>query len=170
MYPLNSGIINVKNNNNFKSASDSNSKDNSKTQSNNQSITIGIDTHNNNIKSLQNNGNTCNIECEVNKDDLQSNKNQNQKSNTTSSESVTSVTCVTATPPQYPCYFCGNDFKTNIDFDMALHLLEFHKQKLLKLPIKGNLDVREDYLISLTKRKLRENSKMEEISQDDESC
>ena len=38
----------------------------------------------------------------------------------TPSESVTSVTTVTDMPPKYPCYFCGNGYSTNIDFDMEL--------------------------------------------------
>ncbi|VFJ12607.1 hypothetical protein [Candidatus Nitrosocosmicus franklandus] len=71
---------------------------------------------------------------------------------------VTGVTSVTALPPQYPCYFCGNDYKTGIDFDMELHLLEKHKQQMLRLPIKGNLDNRSEYLVQLTKKKIRDES------------
>jgi hypothetical protein len=68
---------------------------------------------------------------------------------------VTGVTFVTALPPRYPCYFCGNDYKTCIDFDMELHLIEKHKDQMLKLPIKGNLEKRGGYLVQLTKKKMR---------------
>jgi hypothetical protein len=40
---------------------------------------------------------------------------------------------------------------------MELHLHEKHKDQLLKLPIRGSLDKREEYVISLTKKKLIEN-------------
>lgn len=74
----------------------------------------------------------------------------------TPSESVRSVRSVMhALPPPktYPCMFCS-DYSTHIDFDMQLHLLEKHKRELLKLPIKGNLDKREDWVIEETKRKV----------------
>ena len=86
----------------------------------------------------------------------------------THSESVTSVTTVTDLPPKYPCYYCGNGYSTNIDFDMELHLLEKHKDQLLKLPIRGSLDKREEYAISLTKKKMIENS-AEDLNDEEES-
>jgi hypothetical protein len=69
---------------------------------------------------------------------------------------VTGVTSVTALPPQYPCYFCGSDYKTCIDFDMELHLLEKHRYQMIKLPIKGNLDKKSEYLVQFTKKKIRD--------------
>lgn len=80
---------------------------------------------------------------------------------------VTSVTSVTALPPQYPCYFCGNNYKSNIDFDMELHLLERHKQQMLKLPINGNLDRRGEYLVQLTKKKMRGENPVGDFDDDD---
>jgi hypothetical protein len=41
---------------------------------------------------------------------------------------------------------------------MELHLLEKHKGQLLNLPITGNLDKREQYVISLVKKKMIKNS------------
>ena len=61
-------------------------------------------------------------------------------------------------PPKYPCLFCGNQYKTHIDFDMELHLVEKHKDRLLRLPISGNLDKRIEYVINQTKRKMYEES------------
>ena len=92
----------------------------------------------------------------------------NQNKTYTPSESVISVTTVTNMPPMYPCYFCGNGYSTNIDFDMELHLHENHKDQLLKLPIRGNLDKREEYVISLTKKKMIENS-TEDLNDEEES-
>jgi hypothetical protein len=77
------------------------------------------------------------------------------KSIYTSLKGVMGVTSVTALPPQYPCYFCDHDYRTCIDFDMELHLLEKHRYQMVKLPIKGNLDKRSEYLIQLTKKKMR---------------
>ncbi len=77
---------------------------------------------------------------------------------TTPSNYVTSVTRVTAPLPQYPCFFCGNSYKTRIDFDMELHLVEFHKKQLLRLPVKGGIDRRLEYVIAKTKHKVLENS------------
>ncbi len=81
----------------------------------------------------------------------------NQNKTYTPLKSVTSVTPVTNLP-EYPCYFCGNEYTTYKDFDMELHLHEKHKDQLLKLPIGGNLDKREEYVIALTKKKMTENS------------
>ncbi len=85
---------------------------------------------------------------------------------TTPLNCVTSVTCVTAPLPQYPCYFCGTNYKTHIDFDMELHLIEFHKEKLIRLPFRGNMDRRLEYVIAKTKQRVLENSV--EPSDDDE--
>jgi hypothetical protein len=86
----------------------------------------------------------------------------NQNKTYTPSESVTTVTTVTSLPPKYPCYYCGNSYSTNIDLDMELHLHENHRDQMLKLPIKGNLDKREEYVISLTKKRMVENSLVDE--------
>ena len=102
---------------------------------------------------------------EKNRIGLKNNVNNNTP---TPSESVTSVTSVTNMPPKYPCYFCGNAYSTNIDFDMELHLLENHKGELLKLPVKGNMDKREKCVISLTKKKMMENS-TEDLKNEEES-
>ncbi len=84
-----------------------------------------------------------------------------QKNMDTPPESVTSVPSVTNFPPRYPCMFC-TDYFTNIDFDMEIHLREKHKERLLNLPIKGNLDKREEYVVALIKRKMIANSVEEE--------
>jgi hypothetical protein len=55
----------------------------------------------------------------------------------------------------------------HIDFDMELYLHENHKDQLLKLPIRGSLDKREEYVISLTKKKMIENS-TEDVNDDEE--
>lgn len=55
-------------------------------------------------------------------------------------------------PVSYPCYFCL-EYTTFIDFDMELHLIEKHKQDLLKLPIGGNTDYRIHYVIDKMKGK-----------------
>lgn len=85
-------------------------------------------------------------------------KEIDSKSIYTPLKGVTGVTSVTAFLPQYPCYFCGHNYKTHIDFDMELHLLEKHKQQMLRLPIKGNLDRRGEYLVQLTKKRMRDES------------
>jgi hypothetical protein len=71
----------------------------------------------------------------------------------TASGSVRSVRSAMQAPKIYPCMFCS-DYSTHIDFDMELHLLEKHKQQLLRLPIKGNLDKREDWVIAETKKRM----------------
>lgn len=174
MYPHSSDRINIKNNNSSNITTSVNSdKEKDKKQIRIRGITTAIDgdDNNNNVRSPPYNENTRNIECEVNKSDFKITKNENDKTLTTPSNRVTSVTSVTAkpSPPQYPCYFCGTNYKTNIDFDMALHLLEFHKQQLLKLPMRGNLDAREDYLIKVAKINLQYNSTIKEFSEDDET-
>jgi hypothetical protein len=68
----------------------------------------------------------------------------------TPSESVRSVRSVMQLPKTYPCMFYS-EYSTHIDFDMELPLLEKHKQQLLRLPIKCNLDKREEYVIVETK-------------------
>jgi hypothetical protein len=77
---------------------------------------------------------------------------------TTPSNSVTSVTSVTANPSQYPCYFCGTNYQTNIDFDMGNHFVEKHKRELMHVPIIGNRETKIERLISETKRHLFEDS------------
>jgi len=86
---------------------------------------------------------------------------------TTPLNRVTSVTNVTATSPQYPCFFCGNDYKTHIDFDMGNHFVEKHKNELNQLPISGNRETKIEWLISETKRRLSENSDDEQQENED---
>ncbi|WP_148685645.1 hypothetical protein [Candidatus Nitrosocosmicus hydrocola] len=76
----------------------------------------------------------------------------------THSHSVTSVTCVTAAPPQYPCYFCGDNYKTNIDFDMGNHFLEKHKDQLNNYPMSGNRERKIERILAETKHRLSENN------------
>ena len=55
--------------------------------------------------------------------------------------------------PQIPCAWC--DYKDPIEFDLGNHILENHRQALLKLPIgKGPMDTRINYVIQLAKRKM----------------
>ncbi|MDR4490054.1 MAG: hypothetical protein R2685_04025 [Candidatus Nitrosocosmicus sp.] len=82
----------------------------------------------------------------------------NEISPTTYSKCVTSVTSVTVKLPQYPCYFCGTNYQTSIDFDMGNHFVEKHKSRLINLPIAGDLETRIDWIISETKRRLFEDS------------
>jgi hypothetical protein len=91
------------------------------------------------------------------KENSQSIINLEPKACHTPSNRVTSVTSVTAVPPQFPCYFCGNNYKTNIDFDMGNHFLEKHKDQLSNYPIPGNREIKIDYVIAETKRRLSEN-------------
>ncbi len=72
-------------------------------------------------------------------------------------KSVTSGTSV-ADPPKYPCMFCSS-YSTNIDFDMELHLHQYHEEQLLNLPIKGNLDKREEFVVAYIKRKMFETAR-----------
>jgi hypothetical protein len=72
-------------------------------------------------------------------------------------KSVNSVTSVTACPPQYPCYFCGTNYQTYIDFDMGNHFIEKHKSRLISLPVSGNLETKIEWAITETRRRLYEN-------------
>jgi hypothetical protein len=90
---------------------------------------------------------------------------ENPKSNpytTIPSNSVTSVTNVIATPPQFPCYFCGNNYTTNIDFDMGNHFLEKHIDQLYDIPISGNREKKIEWIIAETKHRLLENNSMDD--------
>ncbi len=42
---------------------------------------------------------------------------------------------------------------------MELHLHQYHKEQLLNLPIKGNLDKREEYVVAYIKRKMFETAR-----------
>ena len=100
--------------------------------------------------------------------EIEDNNNHDKIPPTTPSKSVTSVTSVTATPPQYPCYFCGTNYQTNIDFDMGNHFVEKHKSRLIGLPISGNLETRIEWVITETKKRLFENA-VEDQKDDDEN-
>jgi hypothetical protein len=76
----------------------------------------------------------------------------------TPSKCVTSVTSVTRSLSRYPCYFCGTNYQTNIDFDMGNHFVEKHKSRLIGLPISGNLETKIEWAITETKRRLFENA------------
>lgn len=71
---------------------------------------------------------------------------------------VTGVTPVTANLPKYPCFFCGIAYQTNVDFDMGNHFVEKHKSELNQVPITGNRETKIEWLISETKRRLREDT------------
>lgn len=88
----------------------------------------------------------------------------------TPSNSVTCVTSVTITPTQYPCYFCGNNYRTHIDFDMGNHFIEKHKDQLYILPISGNRERKIDWIIAQTKRRLAENSSRGNVEDEDRRC
>lgn len=49
--------------------------------------------------------------------------------------------------PPIVCVFCG--FITSIAFDLDIHLYEYHRYMLRKLPIRGPIDCRIEYAISL---------------------
>jgi len=87
---------------------------------------------------------------------------------TTPLNCVTGVTNVTADLMQYPCYFCGLGYKTHIDFDMGNHFLEKHRNRLLQVPIPGNIETKIDWVISETKRRIGENGMEEDELEDDE--
>ncbi len=77
-----------------------------------------------------------------------------QKNINTPLKSVTSV----PDPPTFPCMYCNN-YSTNIDFDMELHLHEYHRRQILDLKIKGDLDRREEHVVAYMKRKMLETAK-----------
>ncbi len=84
-----------------------------------------------------------------------------------SSRSVASVACVAdndaalAGLPEIPCAWC--DYKNKIEFDLGNHILESHRNELLTLPIgRGSIDVRIDYAIQQTKRRMAEQYEDEE--------
>ncbi len=61
-------------------------------------------------------------------------------------------------PPSYPCMYCNN-YSTNIDFDMEIHLHQYHRRQILDLKIKGDLDKREEYVVAYMKRKMLETAR-----------
>jgi hypothetical protein len=167
----NNNLIDTKNQDNNLDFNTINKSNNSKIESNSSSIPDSNDNNNNNFESTLtshkfDNGTTSLTDVQLaikisEKNNINNNNNgielkSNVNNTYTPSESVTSVTSVTDLPT-YPCLFCS-EYKTYIDFDMDLHLLEKHKDQLLKLPITGNLDKREQYVISLVKKKMIKNS------------
>ena len=81
-----------------------------------------------------------------------------KKETPTPSNSVTGVTNVTASLPKYPCPFCGDNYKTHIDFDMELHIYENHRHKLVTLQIEGSLDKKIEYLIAESKEQVKKDT------------
>ena len=56
------------------------------------------------------------------------------------------------------------DFKDPIEFDLSLHYLEKHRWNLIRLPIgKSSIDDRADYAVELSKKKLFESFRDEDV-------
>ena len=57
---------------------------------------------------------------------------------------------------KYYCFLCIGAQRwqtTYIEFDLGLHMMEHHKQEMVKLPIgRGSLDYRIDYAVELCKQ------------------
>jgi hypothetical protein len=100
-------------------------------------------------------------------------RDQSENDVSPSSKSVASVASVAyndaalAGLQEIPCAWC--DYKHPIEFDLGNHLLANHREQLLKLPIgKGSMDIRIDYVIQQTKRKMAAQYDDEDVESNDD--
>jgi hypothetical protein len=95
------------------------------------------------------------------------NKNQiNTKNSNTPHKKPHDPDDILEDQPRLKCIFC-DEYKTQIEFDLELHLYEMHRWELLtKLPFKGkgySMDYRNAYVIHITKTKEKQSEQIRTI-------